>query len=367
MPQDQPKIAMVNNTLSKGGAEQVQARLSFFFEANGIEVHHILVKDEITYPFAGTLFNMGLLKNKSNGPFNKMKRLRALNRYLKEHQFDSIIDFRVKNNYIQEYLIANWVYKTKYVMTIRSFNTSYYFPDDVQKAKTIYRKAHGIIAVSKALKDKIVSQYGYQNVQTIYNPLDISELKKMAKMDIKAPASYILGVGRMQANVKQFDHLIKAYHESSAFQKGMDLVLVGEGEDRKGYEELVAKLDIVSRVHFIGFTDNPHPYFKNAYVTVLTSKYEGFPNVLIESLVQGTPVISYDCESGPSEIIEHETNGLLVKNQDQPALKAAIDSMVLDKKLYQHCKSSAGKSVARFEMDIIGRQWLDFLKLNQKD
>lgn len=363
MTQPKYKIALVGNTLSKGGAEKVQARLSFFFEDNGIAVHHILVNNEITYPFAGAVFNMGLLKNKSNGPLNKIKRLRALNAYLRVNDFDCIVDFRVKNNYFQEFLIANWVYSSKYVMTIRSFNTSYYFPDNQKKARTIFRKAFGIVTVSKALERKIVKDFGYKNVQTIYNPLDISELKEKGAHPIDVPEKYVLGIGRMQSGIKQFDHLINAFYLSSAFQENFHLVLVGEGEDRLGYEGLVAHLQIKDRVHFVGFIENPHPYFKNAYATILTSKFEGFPNVLIESLAQGTPVISYDCESGPNEIIQDGINGLLVENQDQEALKNALDLLIVDSMLYASCAANAVESVARFEMNVIGKQWLEFLQL----
>ena len=111
MEQPKRKIALVGNTLSNGGAEKAQARLSVFMEENDIEVHHILVTDKITYPYAGKVFNMGLLKNNSNGPFNKLKRLQALRKHLKQEDFDYIIDFRVKKNFFQESLIANWVYK----------------------------------------------------------------------------------------------------------------------------------------------------------------------------------------------------------------------------------------------------------------
>ena len=81
--QPHSKIALVGDMLGEGGAEKVQARLSFYFEQQGVEVHHIIVRDIVTYQYAGTLFNMGKLKNKSNGLFNKLKRLLALKKYLK--------------------------------------------------------------------------------------------------------------------------------------------------------------------------------------------------------------------------------------------------------------------------------------------
>ncbi|MDC8004463.1 glycosyltransferase [Aureisphaera galaxeae] len=364
MEQPKRKIALVGNTLSSGGAEKAQARLSIFLDSKGIEVHHILVTDKITYPYAGKVFNMGRLKNQSNDLFNKLKRLSALRKYLKQEKFDYIIDFRVKKNFLQENLIANWVYKAPYIMSIRSFNTDYYFPKQKAKASRIYRKSYGIVAVSKALQKKIETEFGYQNVHTIYNGLDFDEINTLAEAPHNLTFPYILGIGRMQSGIKQFDHLIEAFHDAAARQKGIHLVLVGEGEDLSKYKELVARLKLESEVHFIPFVENPFPYFKNAYVTALTSKFEGFPNVLIESLASGTPVMAYDCESGPSEIIEHEENGLLIANQDKGALLEAMDRLVMDSELYDRCKAQARQSVDSFAMEAIGQEWLRLLNIS---
>ncbi|MBX2827487.1 MAG: glycosyltransferase [Flavobacteriaceae bacterium] len=363
MEQPKRKIALVGNTLSSGGAEKAQARLSLFMEANDIEVHHILVSDRITYPYAGKVFNMGLLKNKSNGPFNKLKRLIALRKYLKQEKFDYIIDFRVKKNFFQESLIANWVYSAPYIMSIRSFNTDYYFPQDPKKAARIFKKSYAIVAVSKALQQKIETRFGYTNVHTIYNGLDFETINNLSNAPSPLNSHYILGIGRMQSGIKQFDHLIEAYHDSEARNHGIHLLLVGEGEDLPGYKALVSRLKLENEVHFQPFTENPFPYFKHAFATALTSKFEGFPNVLIESLATGTPVLAYDCESGPGEIIHNNENGILVTNQDKNAMKEAINSFVLDSQLYDRCTINARPSVDPFAMETVGKEWLRLLQM----
>jgi N-acetylgalactosamine-N,N'-diacetylbacillosaminyl-diphospho-undecaprenol 4-alpha-N-acetylgalactosaminyltransferase len=354
MKQPRAKIALVGEILSRGGAEKVQARLSFFFEAQDIEVHHIIVRDEITYHYAGVMFNMGKLKNKSNGIFNKYKRFRALKDYLNENRFDFIVDFRVKNNFLQEYFIANKVYKSPYIMSIRSFETSYYFPKNLFLAKRIFRKAFGFVTVSKALEEKITKIYDCKNVKTIYNPIDISEISSLAKAPIDLDFRYFLGIGRMSDNIKQFDHLINAFNNSEAKTNGIKLILIGDGAFKNELEKLVKQIEIEDAVVFIPYTENPFPYYKNAIATVLTSKNEGFPNVLIESLAAGTPVISYDCESGPREIIDDRSNGLLVANQDISAITTAIDLMINDSDLYNNCKANAEKSISHLTLDKIG-------------
>ena len=361
--QPHSKIALVGDMLGEGGAEKVQARLSFYFEQQGVEVHHIIVRDIVTYQYAGTLFNMGKLKNKSNGLFNKLKRLLALKKYLKDNQFDYIIDFRVKNNFIQEYIIANWIYKVPYIMSLHSFETAYYFPKNNFFARIIYKKAYGLVAVSKLLEEKLRTKYHYKKIITIYNPIVESEIEKGSGSEKPFDFNYILGVGRMADNIKQFDHLIKAFKRSDAITNNFKLVLIGDGTYKKALIDFVQRESLEDMVVFLPYMDNPFPYIKNAYVMALTSKNEGFPNVLIESLACGVPLVAYDCESGPSEIILNQSNGLLVKNQDIDMMAKAISRMINNTSLYQNCKSNSIDSIQKFNLDSIGRAWLDYLKI----
>ena len=85
--------------------------------------------------------------------------------------------------------------------------------------------------------------------------------------------------------------------------------------------------------------------------------------MLIESLACETPVVAFNCFSGPSEIIVDQENGLLVENQNQEKLILAMNEMVLNEKLYYHCKQNAKLSVQRFSLETIGNQWLELMKI----
>lgn len=355
------RICIVSEQLAGGGAERCSAILSQFFVANNCSVHHVLVIDRVEYVFSGEILNLGRLKNGRFNVFDRINRLKMLNNFFKDNQFDFIIDTRVINRQLQEYLIAKFVYNAPIIKVVHSFMTNLYFPKSTFLAKSIYSNAVKIVTVSKAIEIKVKEKYNYDQLQTIYNPIDFDFVHKCSRVRIDIDFNYILAVGNMNSDVKQFDKLINCYSNSILPNSNCKLIIIGDGAFKLGYEEQVSSLNLQDKILFKGKIDNPFPYFRKAIFTVLTSKNEGFPTVLLESLACETPVVSFDCKSGPSEIIIHHENGILVENQNQFEFIQAINQMFLDKNLYLHCKSNTLKSIENFSLDIIGEQWLQLL------
>lgn len=358
------KICLISEQLASGGAERCAALLSQFFESQKINVHHIIVIDKVEYEFSGELLNLGLYKTGANTWLNKLKRLRVLKNYLNENTFDFIIDFRVKNNPLQEFFIARFLYDIPYIQTVHSYMTELYFPKKRFLDRNIYTNAYGIVVVSKKIKKKIADELYYKKVKVIHNPISIDEIAEKAQEQTNLNFDYVLSVGRMDDGIKQFDKLILAFAKSILPSKNIKLVLLGDGVLRKTLETQVNLLGLEEFVLFLPWSKNPFKFMRQAKFSILSSKNEGFGNVLIESLACQTPVISFDCLSGPSEIITHNYNGLLVKNQNFEALTLAINTMVEDEKLYHFCKENALNSVQKFSLEIIGRQWLEYLKID---
>jgi glycosyltransferase involved in cell wall biosynthesis len=356
------KIAIVTQSLANGGAERSCALLSKIFSQLGFEVHTICVLDEIEYEYSGTIFNLGLLKNKDNSIFGRFQRLLALKRYLKRHNFDWIIDSRIRTSFWSEWIISRMIYNPKKTLyMVRSYDIKKYFPKYQSIAKAIYKNSPYIITVSDAIKEVIETSLHYQNVVRIYNPVD--SIESLALVDnLISPQNYIIAYGRIMDEVKNFTLLIDAYAISDLPRKGILLYIVGDGNDVEKLKHKVNALQLQDKIIFKPKTSNPFPIVKSALYTVLSSHYEGFPRVLIESLALGTPVISVDCNSGPREIIQNEYNGLLVENYNPTALSQAMNRLVEDELLYAKLKSNAKWSVAHLSTENISKQWEALLK-----
>ncbi|WP_166919394.1 glycosyltransferase [Flavobacterium poyangense] len=356
------KIALVGYRLNSGGLEKVMSTLSVYFDSIGIEVHNIVFVDDIGYPYSGTLVNIGSMKTKENKVLGKLKLLLFFYKYLKKNQFDFVIDFRYRVKPVQEYILSKFIYTTNTIYTVHNSHLQTYLPNSRFLTRQICKGKHSVVCVSKGIKMLVDEKFQLQNSHLIYNPIDLDEIKTLADNQIEMKSPYIIAAGRFDSgNVKQFDKLIVAYAESVLPQKGISLVLIGDGDLMDVYKEIAIKSGVADKIHILGFKNNPYKYFQKALFLVLCSKYEGFGMTLVESLACETPVISFDCISGPNEIITDKENGLLVENQNFKALVDAMNLLVEDEVLYMQCKNNSLKSIERFSMEKIGKQWQDLM------
>lgn len=357
--QNKYKIALVGYRLSGGGSDKVMVNLSKYLEKIGVEVVVITVLDEGEADYGGTYFSTQQFKV-DNGLLGRISRAKALKRFFRSQKFDYIIDFRFRNKIIQELLLAKYVYNAPTVFTVHSWATDHYIPNNKWIAKWMYGTCEAIVTVSKAIENKLREIYSFPQLTTIYNPYLPEEFPLCSEYK---ESKTILFVGQLENNTKQLDHLLEAFKKSNLIEKGYTIHVCGTGALMDDYVQRTEKMGLRASVHFLGHIQPPYQEMLNASCLVLCSKYEGFPNVVVESLYCHLPVISYDLNSGPSEVLTHLENGMLVENQSIEALSNALDLFFSDENLRNRCRFNARKSVADFAMDSIGQKWVDVLNL----
>jgi glycosyltransferase involved in cell wall biosynthesis len=354
------KIALLGYKLSNGGAERVLSETSFVLENAGYEVHVIIMIDEVTYHHAGKLFNVGALRNDSNTFFNKWNRFNALRKYIKKEKFNAFIDFRFRVNTLQELFLYS-LYKGIKIQTVRSGKYENYLFKNKVLSKFVFSKFDAIVCIAEKQLQAIKQERHFTNLTIIQNPISINKIEHLKQESIDVDFPFILTAGRLFPE-KQIDQLVLAYAQTTLPQQGIKLLIIGQGHEKTKIETAILESGMINYVHLLGFQHNPYPYYKQAKYVVQSSLYEGLPNVLIESLATGTPVVAFDCFSGPSEIIVHQVNGWLVKDQDFAELTLAMEEMNRNIELYSKCKNNTISSVEKFSPQIIGNKWVDLLE-----
>ena len=194
--------------------------------------------------------------------------------------------------------------------------------------KSAYSYSDIIISQSEGMKNDLVNNFriNYSKIKTINNPLnELIESNINKDNDIKE--DYLFCIGRLEKQ-KNFKMAIESFAQLSHKFPYLKLKIAGIGLLKEELKELTIRLGIKDKVEFIGFVEGNSliRYYRKARLTLLTSLFEGFPNVLIESMALGTPVISVNCPSGPSEIIEDKINGILVESYNSEDFAKAIIS-----------------------------------------
>lgn len=349
------KVAIISTSLGRGGAERFASMLSFILENCGAEIHNVIVNDIVDYDYAGELFNLGSDSLRSYSLFKKIQKGFLLYRYLKEKEIDLIIDNRPRNNLTRE-LLTHLIYGNRRLwFVVHSSKLNNYFPKSTFWSKFLYCKADKIICVSKAIETELKLKFEFVNTLTIYNPFDFSKIE--IKNEEVFEDKYILYFGRFDEKVKNFSLLLEAFYISKIFLKGYKLYLMGDGPDLSFIQHKIKEFQLDSFVVLLPFNSNPFPCIQQSKFTILTSRYEGFPLSIVESLALGIPVVAVDCNSGPREIIKNEYNGLLVENNSPKSLALAMNRFVSDSHLYNLCKDNACKSVAHLALETISKQW----------
>ena len=335
------KVYFLIGHLWQGGGERVCVNLANRLAKRGYDVEVIV----------GNLNQQVYLEDLSV-PYKSLNVNSQLAFFMKLFVF--MLKNRPKNflvfNYNLSFFLAilKPIFKIKYIA--RSLNTLSSEFDSVKGWKKLKLKviifslnqANGVVSQSKGMERDLIS-LGVKgdNIVVINNPVDKVNLLP----DMSSDEDYILFVGRLEEQ-KGLEYLINAL---LFVNKNIALKIVGEGSEKEKIQALVLNLGLESRVSFLGYLKDMTNHYLSAKCTVLSSIYEGFPNVLLESLAHGTPVVSFDCPNGPSEIIFDGVNGYLAEYLNINDLADKIN-LAADKSF---SRNDVCKTVERFSIDKI--------------
>jgi len=170
----------------------------------------------------------------------------------------------------------------------------------------------------------------------------------------------LIGVGRLHP-VKKFDRLIVAFSSIADKHPHWSLFILGEGNERPKLEQLIFSLKLSKRVFLPGRVGSLADWYESADILTLTSENEGFPNVILEALAHGCPVISVDCDTGPRDIIKHGENGLLIPQNDPGALAAGLDCLMSDEVLRKRLAMRAPEVLETYSPERVFTMWRNLL------
>lgn len=218
-----------------------------------------------------------------------------------------------------------------------------------------YRRADAIVVTSRGVADDLVDHYGVPRarVRVLHNPVDLDAIASAAREPIEAAAGdgpVLVAAGRL-ATVKNYPLLIEAMSRMAAPRAW----ILGEGPERDRLQQLVAERGLGDRVRFWGFQPNPWRFIARADVLVLTSRYEGFGNVLIEAMACGTPVVATR-SSGTVEIVTDGVNGLIVDHA-AAAVADAVSRVLNDRPLRDRLVLQASKDVWQYALPNVAQRY----------
>ena len=363
------KVLVLHGHLSMGGEERVLLNVLRNLIELGYDVDLLItwnhgennlfeneIPKKVNYEF---LFDNYDGKSKI---IKEIYRLRTKTTYLKkvekiieEKKYDVIIDYssnllKYKNFDIKVPIFA-WIH---FSLTFGEKLSG----EKVEKYKKQYKKYDKILTICDTMRDEFVEILGMDKtkVELVYNPINLEIIRKKAedvnpKYGNYLKENYFLQVSRLTQQ-KQPEHLVDIYYKLK--QRGIKekLYFIGNGEKVKLIRQKIKEYNLEDDIILLGQIENPYPFFKNAKLFLHTAKYEGLPTVLLESLAFGTPVVAYDCPTGPKDILgKNSEYGELIPLNDKDTFVKRVYELIDNNEKYENYKKMSLIRANDFSME----------------
>lgn len=364
-------IVIVVSAMNMGGAQRVVSILCNHWSQNGYKVTLIATfsGEKINYYQLNDDVVLKYVNNSPLFPKNKLLnlvwKLIHLRKLIKNQNPNIVISFLARVNVASALSMIG--IKSPLIICERTWPP---FASLNKKFLWIYRilfkGVDRIIVQTGKSKDWLTQNFPGNNVKVIPNPavypLPLSNERSVHPNSIISQnRKVILASGRLH-KYKQFDLLIKAFLKLKDKHSDWDLVILGDGEERDTLNSMAMKFGITDRLHLPGSIGNMSEWYERADLFVLSSIVEGFPNVLLEAMTYGLPSISFDCDTGPRDIIQDGDNGILVNPNDKElGLSNAMDKIIANQEFRGKIGNNAMLLREKYSVINIIKKWNNIL------
>ena len=371
---DRPRVTLVISSLGPGGAERVLSTMANHWAGRGWPMTLITIE-----PTTGDFYALrpvvervglgvsGVSRTIWRAMWNNWRRVSRLRHAIRASRPDVIISFMTETNVLA--LLAAHSERVPVIISERVDPTLCPVrPVWARLRRLTYPWAAAVVVQTPEVRRWAERFLPRDAVHVIPNPVaappdDICAEHRGSDTLLASAADttrHVVAVGRLDSQ-KGFDLLIKAFAECHRSRPEWRLTIVGEGDDRNKLEALARQLGVASAVRLQGHIAEPISVLRKADLFVLSSRYEGFPNVLLEAMAAGLPVIATDCPSGPAHIVRNDVDGVRVRTEDAGALARAMAALMDDEARRKRLGESATSVTGRFGIERVMESWESLL------
>lgn len=306
-------LILIQHLKIGGGAERIAAEVGSNLYEKGHNVTFLTRKDtESNYEYKGELVCLDENFDADSFPlqftFRNLKVAHTISKICKERNIDTVISFMMISNV--RAILSKIIFgcDAKIIASVRNNPLKSEEKINLQR-KWLYSKADKVVALSRGVEHILKKDFSLENTTYIHNIQNIEKFNKLAEKEVKEGHKYIfdddfifITIGSHGKQKGQW-YLLRCFKKVLENQNSSKLLMLGSGPLTDKLKNLSEKLGIENKVLFLGNVENVFPYLRKSDCFVFTSLWEGFGNVLTETLSQNLPVISTDCVAGPREIL----------------------------------------------------------------
>lgn len=369
-------------SLSGGGAERQASYILAYCDRNDIDLHLILMNKTIKYelPTGLKIHYLETSGFSENGLIKAFKIPFLAYKYsklVKKLKITHSVSLLTRPNFINVLAGKLTSYKFKIIVNELAFPTLQYsykgFQSNFNKTmiKWLYKQSDMIIGNSLGNAKDLIDNFNVppEIMQVVHNPIDIKKIEGIEPIDsfFDKGKFNIITLGRLDIG-KNHMMLIKAVYRLK--NPLLSLYIFGVGDMQDELQRLIEKLDLREQVFLMGFDSNPYKYLKAADLFIFGSNHEGFPNVLLEAMACGLPILTTNCQSGPSEIMELKTikndlmitdYGILVPIKNEELMADGINYFLNNEDYRNTCSVNGKKRIRDFEKNHILEKYINLI------